>query len=145
MRAARRLRLLIAEDNVVNRKVIEHLVRRHGHEPVLVTNGREAVEAVAGNRFDLVLMDVQMPEMDGFEATAAIRAKETRRGERLPIVALTACAMEGDRQGCIDAGMDGYVSKPVHPTELFEVIDRVMRQPRTHYLPSQRPRPRRSP
>jgi CheY-like chemotaxis protein len=91
----------------------------------MVVNGREAVDALARTSFDLVLMDLQMPEMDGFEATAAIRAQERGTGARIPIVALTAHAMEGDRQRCLDADMDGYVSKPIDATELFSVIDQV--------------------
>jgi CheY-like chemotaxis protein len=127
MRAARRLRVLVAEDNPVNQKLAQHLLERRGHTPILVTNGREAVDALRANEFDLVLMDLQMPEMDGFEATASIRTRE-RQGSapRVPIVALTAHAMQGDRQRCMDADMDGYVAKPIKPVELFEVIDRVM-------------------
>jgi two-component system, sensor histidine kinase and response regulator len=126
MRAARQLRVLVAEDNPVNRKLAEHLLKRRGHDAIMVTNGREAVDAIAGSVFDLVLMDLQMPEMDGFEATAAIRVAERRAGTRLPIIALTAHAMEGDRQRCLDADMDGYVTKPINAVELFEVIDRVI-------------------
>ena len=125
--AARALRVLVAEDNAVNRKVAEHMLQRRGHEAVMATNGREAVEALAAGRFDLVLMDLQMPTMDGFEATAAIRARERKSGgARLPIIALTAHAMEGDRQRCLDADMDGYISKPITGAKLFEVIDRVI-------------------
>jgi two-component system, sensor histidine kinase and response regulator len=125
-RAAQHLRVLVAEDNVVNVKVADNLLRRRGHSPFIVPNGREAVEAIARGHYDLVLMDLQMPEMDGFEATAAIRALQRRTGLRTPIVALTAHAMETDRQRCLDADMDGYVSKPVKAVELFEVIDRVI-------------------
>jgi CheY-like chemotaxis protein len=125
-RAAQQLRVLVAEDNAVNRKLAEHLLRRRGHRPLMVTNGRDAVETLATEQIDLVLMDLQMPEMDGFEATAAIRDMERGSGRRLPIVALTAHAMEGDRQRCLDADMDGYISKPIKAVELFEVIDRVM-------------------
>jgi signal transduction histidine kinase/CheY-like chemotaxis protein len=125
-RAARRLRVLVAEDNLVNRTLAAHLLARRGHEAVLVENGREALEAIDCDNIDLVLMDLQMPELDGFEATASIRARERMTGGHLPIVALTAYAMEGDRQRCLDAQMDGYVSKPVNAVELFEVIDRVM-------------------
>ena len=127
MRAARRLRVLVAEDNPVNQKPAQHLLERRGHTPIVVTNGREAVEALRTDEFDLVLMDLQMPEMDGFDATASIRTRE-RQGSapRIPIVALTAHAMQGDRQRCMDADMDGYVAKPIKPVELFEVIDRVM-------------------
>ena len=89
--------MLVAEDNLVNRTLAEHLLRRRGHQPVMVVNGREAVDALERQSIDLVLMDLQMPEMDGFEATAAIRARERGTGTRIPIVALTAHAMEGDR------------------------------------------------
>jgi signal transduction histidine kinase/DNA-binding response OmpR family regulator len=126
-RAAQRLRVLVAEDNPVNQKLAQHLLERRGHTPILVSNGREAVELTARDRFDLVLMDLQMPEMDGFEATAAIRTREREAGQpRVPIIALTAHAMQGDRRRCLDADMDGYVAKPIKPVELFEVIDRVM-------------------
>jgi signal transduction histidine kinase/DNA-binding response OmpR family regulator len=132
MRAAHRLRVLVAEDNPVNQKLAQHLLERRGHTPVVVGNGREAVELIRRDGFDLVLMDLQMPEMDGFEATAAIRARERRLcGPRVPIVALTAHAMQGDRRRCLDADMDGYVAKPIKPVELFEVIDRVMAAART--------------
>jgi signal transduction histidine kinase/DNA-binding response OmpR family regulator len=131
-RAARRLRVLVAEDNPVNQKLAQHLLERRGHTPILVGNGRDAVEVTRRDQFDLVLMDLQMPEMDGFEATAAIRARERGCGEpRVPIVALTAHAMQGDRRRCLDADMDGYVAKPIKPVELFEVIDRVMAATRT--------------
>jgi two-component system sensor histidine kinase/response regulator len=123
----RPLRVLVAEDNVVNRKLAEHLLRQRGHDPLMVVNGREAVDALGCGSFDLVLMDLQMPEMDGFEATAAIRAREESTGSRVPIVALTAHAMEGDRQRCLDADMDGYVSKPIDAGELFGVIDSLTR------------------
>jgi signal transduction histidine kinase/DNA-binding response OmpR family regulator len=131
-RAARRLRVLVAEDNPVNQRLAQHLLERRGHKPVLVANGRDAVELTRRDQFDLVLMDLQMPEMDGFEATAAIRAREHGSGEpRVPIIALTAHAMQGDRRRCLDAEMDGYVAKPIKPVELFEVIDRVMAAART--------------
>ncbi len=126
-RAARRLRVLVAEDNPVNQKLAQHLLERRGHTPILVANGREAFDTILQDRFDLVLMDLQMPEMDGFEATASIRARERDAGvPRVPIIALTAHAMQGDRQRCLDADMDGYVAKPIKPVELFEVIDRVI-------------------
>jgi signal transduction histidine kinase/CheY-like chemotaxis protein len=126
VRAARPLRVLVAEDNVVNQKVAEHLLTRRGHEPVLVTTGREALQRIERETLDLVLMDLQMPEMDGFETTAAIRARDRQLGAYTPIIAVTAHAMQGDRQRCLDAGMDGYISKPIKATELFEVIDRVI-------------------
>jgi signal transduction histidine kinase/CheY-like chemotaxis protein len=132
MRAAQRLRVLVAEDNAVNRKLAEHLLQRRGHTPIMVTNGREATETLLREQVDLVLMDLQMPEMDGFEATAIVRERDRAAGRRTPIVALTAHAMEGDRQRCLDADMDGYISKPVKAVELFEVIDRVMAAARRH-------------
>jgi len=127
MRAARKLRVLVAEDNPVNQKLAQHLLERRGHVPIVVGNGREAYEAVERDAFDLVLMDLQMPEVDGFLATAWIRTRERETNSaRLPIIALTAHAMQGDRQRCLDADMDGYVAKPIKPVELFEVVDRVI-------------------
>jgi len=137
VRAARALRVLVAEDNLVNQTLTQHLLSRRGHQAVIANNGREAFEALQREPFDLVLMDLQMPEMDGFEATAAIRAREAAGAPRTPIVALTAHAMEGDRQRCLDAEMDGYVSKPIKPVELFEVIDRVIAaQPTSRRIPA---------
>jgi two-component system sensor histidine kinase/response regulator len=97
----------------------------------VANNGREALEAWKASRFDVVLMDIQMPEMSGFEATATIRENEKADGTRIPIIAMTAHAMKGDRERCIEAGMDGYVSKPIRPQELFEEIDRLV-PPREH-------------
>jgi CheY-like chemotaxis protein len=125
--------VLVAEDNAVNQKLAQHLLERRGHTPIVVSNGREAVETLMADQFDLVLMDLQMPEMDGFEATASIRARErATAGPHVPIIALTAHAMQGDRQRCLDADMDGYVAKPIKPVELFEVIDRVMAASAAH-------------
>jgi CheY-like chemotaxis protein len=125
-RAPRRLRVLVAEDNPVNQKLVQHLLEKRGHAVVIAQHGREALDRLATEHVDLVLMDLQMPEMDGFEAAAVIRARERDGHAHLPIVALTAHAMAGDRQRCLDAGMDGYVSKPIQPVELFDVIDRVV-------------------
>ena len=114
------LSILVAEDNPVNQRVAECLLRRHGHNVVLVDDGRKAVEAFVSQPFDIVLMDVQMPEMDGYEATAAIRQEEKeQRARRTPIVALTAHAMKGDVERCLAAGMDDYVAKPINFAELL--------------------------
>jgi signal transduction histidine kinase/CheY-like chemotaxis protein len=116
------LRILLAEDNPVNQRLASRLLEKRGHSVVVAGNGREALEALEKGRFDLVIMDVQMPEMDGFEATAAIRMKEGASGIRLPVVALTAHAMKGDREKCLAGGMDGYLSKPIRPQELDELL-----------------------
>ncbi len=121
--SARPLRILLAEDGIVNQKVACGLLERRGHHVVVANNGREAVQASERDAFDLVLMDVMMPEMDGFEATNAIRRREKTTGKHLPIVAMTAHALEGDRERCLKAGMDAYLSKPVRPTALFEMIE----------------------
>jgi signal transduction histidine kinase/CheY-like chemotaxis protein len=120
------LRVLLAEDNPVNQRVAVAMLGKRGHTVHVVDNGRLAVDAVAAERFDVVLMDVQMPEMNGFEATAAIRGRE-HAGDRLPIIAMTAHAMAGDRQRCLDAGMDGYVTKPVNRETLIAELERLAR------------------
>ena len=125
-RTRRTLRILVAEDNATNRKVALGLLQKRGHHVVAVEDGRRAVEALEQDRFDMVLMDVQMPGMNGLDATAAIRAREAAQGlPHTPIVALTAHAMKGDRERCLQAGMDGYVSKPVEAEELFAAIERM--------------------
>lgn len=103
------------------------LLRKLGHDVVLVETGRAAVERVAQEPFDLVLMDLQMPEMDGLEATAVIRDRERLTGAHLPIVAMTAHAMKGDAKRCLDAGMDAYIAKPIRPDELAAVVERAAR------------------
>jgi two-component system, sensor histidine kinase and response regulator len=117
------LRILLAEDNVVNQTLAKRLLEKHGHTVVVTGSGREALAAVEQESFDLVLMDVHMPDMDGLEATSAIREKERATRTHLPIIAMTACAMKGDRDRCLQAGMDGYVSKPIHAQELLEAIE----------------------
>jgi signal transduction histidine kinase/CheY-like chemotaxis protein len=120
------LRVLVAEDNVVNQMLMTRIMQKLGHAVVICANGREAVRAVAGESFDAVFMDVQMPEMDGLMATAEIRDVErVRGGARLPIIALTAHALKGDREKCLAAGMDDYITKPVRPEEVARVLDGV--------------------
>jgi len=116
------LRVLLAEDNQVNQLVATRILEKLGHHVKVVGSGREAVSAVQSGKFDLVAMDVQMPEMDGLEATAAIRNWEQTTGTHIPIIAMTAHAMKGDRERCLDAGMDGYTSKPIRIKELEQVI-----------------------
>ena len=116
------LHLLLAEDSLANQKLAVGLLTRWGHQVSVAHNGAEAVEAVRTHQFDAVLMDVQMPEMDGLQATAAIRAREAATGRRLPIIAMTAHAMKGDRERCLEAGMDGYVPKPIRAAELSEAL-----------------------
>jgi two-component system sensor histidine kinase/response regulator len=134
LREARcKLRVLVAEDNVVNQELVVRLLEKQGHTVVVARNGKQALailENSACREFDCVLMDVQMPEMDGFEATAAIRQKEEASGLHLPIIAMTAHAMKGDRERCLAAGMDGYVSKPIEPQELFEALEGFEPSPR---------------
>jgi PAS domain S-box-containing protein len=116
------LRILLAEDNPVNQRLATRLLEKRGHSVVVAANGRQALTAFEKERFDLVFMDVQMPVMDGLEATVAIRVKERTSGSRTPIVALTAHAMKGDREKCLEAGMDGYLTKPIRPQELDELL-----------------------
>ncbi|OYV73377.1 MAG: hypothetical protein B7Z74_04025, partial [Deltaproteobacteria bacterium 21-66-5] len=121
--ASRRLRILLAEDNAVNQKFVRHVLEKRGHDVEVVSNGRAALSAIETGRFDLVLMDVQMPELSGFEATAEIRGRERAGGGRLPIIAMTAHAMKGDRERCLAAGMDEYISKPIQAGRLLELVE----------------------
>ncbi|HEX6463712.1 MAG TPA: response regulator, partial [Vicinamibacterales bacterium] len=126
-RPDRRLRVLVAEDNPVNRKLVTTLLRKRGHTVKAVENGREAVAAVgshAGAPFEVVLMDLQMPEMGGLEAARVIRDQERQGARRLPLIALTAHAMQGDRARCLEAGLDGYLSKPIDVDELIATVER---------------------
>ena len=118
--------ILLAEDNAVNQRVATAMLTKRGHEVDVVGNGVDAVKAVKSRAYDLVLMDIQMPELDGLEATRQIRAWERRHGGHVPIVAMTAHAMKGDREKCLRAGMDEYLSKPVRGPQLFEMIQRVV-------------------
>jgi signal transduction histidine kinase/ActR/RegA family two-component response regulator len=122
---ARSLRVLVAEDNPINQQVIVRMLGRLGHAVALAGNGREALEAVVRDRFDAVLMDVQMPEMTGLEAAEAIRRSEAGSGRHVPIVALTAHAMKGDRERCIASGMDTYLSKPIRSAELTGILNEI--------------------
>lgn len=125
--APRSLRVLVAEDNSVNQRVVMRLLEKQGHRVTLADNGREALSALGREAFDVVLMDVQMPEMSGYEATAAIRAREASGagytpGGHVPIIAMTAHAMKGDREKCLEAGMDGYVTKPLTARDLADAL-----------------------
>jgi two-component system sensor histidine kinase/response regulator len=121
--ARKHLRVLLADDNPINRELTIRIFAKRGHVVHAVPNGRLAVEALETQNFDLCLMDVQMPEMDGFEATAAIRQREAACGGHIPVIAMTAHAMKGDRERCLDAGMDGYVAKPIQADELIQVAE----------------------
>jgi CheY-like chemotaxis protein len=118
--------ILLAEDGLVNQKVVIDMLTQRGHTVVVANHGKEALEALEHTAFDLILMDVHMPEMDGFEATAAIRAKERTTGTHIPIIAITASAMKGDRERCLAAGMDGYLAKPMHAADLYRAVEEVV-------------------
>jgi CheY-like chemotaxis protein len=120
------LRILLAEDNAVNQKVVTRMLEKHDHSVVVVGDGHAVMAALAQESFDLVLMDVQMPGMGGLEATAIIREQERTRGTHLPIIALTASAMQGDREKCLAAGMDSYVVKPLQAQDLYAAIEQLL-------------------
>jgi two-component system, sensor histidine kinase and response regulator len=122
----RALRVLLAEDNLVNQRLATAILTREGHEVTLASNGQEALDAWAENPFDLVLMDVQMPEMDGLEASRQIRLREQDTGAHIPIIAMTAHAMTGDRERCLAAGMDEYLSKPIRIRQLADKLAMVL-------------------
>jgi two-component system, sensor histidine kinase and response regulator len=132
--APRAARILLVDDDLINQKVMVSLIRRRGHEAVSARSGRESLALLAGQRFDLVLMDIQMPELNGFETALRIRELETRPQEhpsgapsappRVPIIALTTVSEEGTRERCLAAGMDDYLTKPVNTQQLYEVIAR---------------------
>jgi two-component system, sensor histidine kinase and response regulator len=134
----RRLRVLVADDNAINRTVTERMLQRGGHTVALAENGMQAMEMALAGRFDLVLMDVQMPEMDGLAATVAIRRAEST-ARRTPVVGLTAHALRGDRDRCLDAGMDDYVAKPVRRQELEAAMVRALRRNSSATFSSEQP------
>jgi CheY-like chemotaxis protein len=121
------MQILLVEDNPVNRKVAVRLLEKQGHTVVTANNGREALEVLdkLNWKVELILMDVQMPEMDGYQATSAIREHESRAGGHLPIVAMTAHALDRDRERCLAAGMDAYLTKPIQLDKLYEMLERV--------------------
>jgi signal transduction histidine kinase/DNA-binding response OmpR family regulator len=123
------MRVLLAEDNAVNQRVAMRLLEKRGHHVTIANNGYEALQALDRERFDAVLMDVQMPEMGGFEATAKIREGERTHGGHVRIIAMTAHALKGDRERCLAAGMDGYLAKPIDRLELFEAVEQTARPP----------------
>jgi CheY-like chemotaxis protein len=120
------LHLLVAEDNPINAKLARALLEKQGHKVTLVANGLEAILAIEKNAFDVVVMDVQMPEMDGIAATQEIRSREKKSGTYLPIIALTANAMKGDNEACLQAGMDEYLTKPLQKKSLDEALSKVI-------------------
>ena len=125
-RNGRSLRVLLAEDILVNQMIATFLMRSQGYTVEVAATGFQALKMLDEQAFDLVLMDIQMPEMDGLEATAKIREREVKTGEHIPIIAVTARAMAGDRERCLDGGMDDYVSKPIQPSEMWAAIKRVL-------------------
>jgi signal transduction histidine kinase/ActR/RegA family two-component response regulator len=122
-RASRPLRILLAEDNEVNRQVAVEFLKMRGHTVEVAHDGAEALEAFYRERFDVILMDIQMPKMDGFQATSAIRQREKTTGDHVPVIAMTGYAMKGDRQRCLDNGMDAYICKPIRSQELFDILE----------------------
>jgi CheY-like chemotaxis protein len=125
-REIKNLRVLLAEDNVINQTIAVRVLEKRACIVTVAENGQAALDAWATQSFDLILMDIQMPGMDGLEATAAIRKQEISTGAHMPIIAMTAHALKGDRERCLEAGMDGYVSKPIRTIELFAAIESVM-------------------
>ena len=138
------LRVLLAEDNAVNQKLVKTMLEKRGHQVSIAADGEEALGLLSRGPFDVVLMDVHMPRMGGFEATAAIRETEKKGGARMPIVALTALAMAGDREECLKNGMDAYISKPIGSNELFATLDRLLPN-RIAAAPASVPAPARAP
>jgi CheY-like chemotaxis protein len=117
---------LIAEDNAVNQTLVRRLLEKRGYSMVVVGDGRAAIAALEREDFDIVLMDIQMPDMDGFAATAVIREQEQASGRHIPIVAMTAHALKGDPERCLAEGMDAYISKPIRTEELYGTLERLL-------------------
>ncbi len=122
-------RILVAEDHPVNRKLVTKLLEKRSFIPEVACNGEDVLRALEASTFDLILMDVQMPGMDGLQTAATIREREKLTGGHIPILAMTAHAMNRDREKCLEAGMDAYVSKPVSPGELYRAIDELLQRP----------------
>jgi len=123
------LRILLAEDNPVNQRLATKLLEKRGHQVTVTATGSGAVQRIQEEAFNVVLMDVQMPDMDGLQATALIREWEKSRGRRTPIIALTAHSMKGDRERCLAAGMDNYITKPFEAAQLIAVVESTARSP----------------
>ncbi len=138
------LHVLVAEDSLINQRFIRALLEQYGHRVTVARDGRQVVQALEQQEFDAVLMDVQMPEIDGYQATQEIRQREIASGKHVPIIAMTAHAMQGDRERCLAAGMDDYVAKPVRASELFAAIQRVLQSRKQPDEPA-RPLPHRPP
>ena len=134
--ASQFLSILLAEDNIVNQRLAVRLLEKRGHSVAVADNGREAVDLLKRQTFDLVLMDVQMPEMDGITATTIIRERERETGGHQPVVAMTALVTAGDRERCEAAQMDGYISKPISKLQLDEVLDRYIHRKQQDIMPS---------
>jgi CheY-like chemotaxis protein len=124
--AVRSLRILVAEDNRVNQLVVTRLMEKQGHTVTVTASGREAIAALNRDTFDVILMDIHMPELDGLQATRMIRAREQYTGFHIPIIAVTAFAMKGDAEKCLNAGMDAYIAKPIQASELFLKINQLV-------------------
>jgi CheY-like chemotaxis protein len=135
--ATQRLNILLAEDNPVNQKLAARLLQKRGHAVTVANNGREALGAIEKTAFDLVMMDVQMPGMDGLEATIELRRREQGHGGHMPVVAMTALAMKGDKERCLQVGMDDYLSKPLRPEELDDILDRYTAKGKTEPAPAE--------
>ena len=119
----RSAQVLLAEDNLVNQRLVVELLEMRGHSVTLATNGHEVLAALEKNSYDVVLMDVNMPDMDGYQATAAIREREKSNGRHVPIIAITGLALKGDRERCLRAGMDVVLCKPLRSQDLFDAVE----------------------